>query len=474
MGKGEGTENVVAIHTGVQNDYIKGLDNLRQLVTNIALDVDKLKREFCESETNDDDKYEEYIKTCNDKFLYCNNQLRKNHVKLQVVDSEVKLVSMLNKVRDLGDKVNPDAIRTLTQFWNRLKEVVDGTKVIRQKYHELCFKRLKSSCVSYQDHGDVRLELTKTYTDAVKTYQTSITDLMKKLDQLTKSYMLELKQDQFTNTSFTNRILLTCDQKAFPLIRLVPDLTEKLLTVCRLSTQWLDKDETYVHDVSNYIREKRLQSRKKKVDLLNKKEKHQDLTDSVSEAYHLFKDNKTKLASIERELQTLTDRVNKLTDNKRYKLDEVRQKEGMVSFLDISISQTKKNYTLQLKKSRLMRQVRELDESLNEIEEELADMEKDINIKVDERLHLRQALDKNSSTYNSLKNELEKFSKIVNNLHREVGELTGSLTQLEIIQSVKTSPEKVEDFYERPSTVKLAPSLKEKILHRRRAMVHTD
>ncbi|KAK2170345.1 hypothetical protein LSH36_3g16009 [Paralvinella palmiformis] len=473
MGKGEAVENSGPVYSGIQKDYLQGLDNLRKLVTNIELDVLRLRKKFCGSATGDDDRYEEYLKTCNDKLLYCNNQLRKNHVKLEVIDGEVKLVSMLNKVRELGDRCNPEVIAALSEFWERLKDAVESAQLIKRKYLDSCFKRLKSSCVSYLGHGDIRLKLTKDYADVVKTYQATITDILNKLDQLTKGYTLEVRQDLFTDTTFTNRILIACDQKAFSLLRLVPDLTEKLWTVCRISTQWIDKDETYVHDISNYIREKRLQTRKKKFDLRNEKEKRKRLSESVKGAHHLFKDNKEKLAKIENELQSLADTVNKYVDTKKYKLNEVRHKEGMVDFLDISISQTSKNYTLQLKRSRLMREVRELEDNLKEIEQELADMEKDMNKKADERLCLQQTLDKNSVSYRTFRNDLEKLNKIVGNLQKEVEELSDSLTQMEIIQSVKTSPEKVEDFYERPATVKLAPSLKEKIQIRRKKMTDT-
>ena len=63
----------------------------------------------------------------------------------------------------------------------------------------------------------------------------------------------------------------------------------------------------------------------------------------------------------------------------------------------------------------------------------------------------------------SLKTELDHFNANVEALQQEMSELNNGLTQLEIIHNFKTSPEKVEDFYERPVSVKLAPSLKEKI-----------
>merc|ERR1712170_205071 len=114
-----------------------------------------------------------------------------------------------------------------------------------------------------------------------------------------------------------------------------------------------------MHDINNYIPEKRSQTRKKEQDLRTQKEKQGQMSKSVDEAHDSFKNSKEKLARIETELHALEDQMLTYTETKKYKAEEKKQKEGMVGFLEISISQTKKNYTLQLKRSRLMRQLRE-------------------------------------------------------------------------------------------------------------------
>ena len=72
-------------------------------------------------------------------------------------------------------------------------------------------------------------------------------------------------------------------------------------------------------------------------------------------------------------------------------------------------------------------------------------------------------VEESKTIYTSLKTELDQFNAKVKALQKEMSELNNGLTELEIIHNFKTSPEKVEDFYERPVSVKLAPSLKEKI-----------
>ena len=279
-----------------------------------------------------------------------------------------------------------------------------------------------------------------------------------------------LLQSLFTNTSFSDRILVSCDRKAFPILRVFPDLSEKLTRVCTVATQWIDKDETYVRDIGNHIRETRTQARQKENDLRTQRGKQEELRTSVDEAFRLFSTNKDKLSRIEGELRVLEEQMVQYDNAKKYKTEEKKTKEGIIGFLDISITQTKKNFTLQLKRSRLMRQLRELEESLRMIESELTSMRDEKRAKSDKRSRVEARFQQSSESYQTLKVDLDDFSKRIERLGREVDELTDSITNLEIIQSFKTCPEKVEDLYDKPAAVKLAPSLKEKIMLRKRKL----
>ena len=73
-----------------------------------------------------------------------------------------------------------------------------------------------------------------------------------------------------------------------------------------------------------------------------------------------------------------------------------------------------------------------------------------------------------SNKYVALKTDLDQFNANFEALQREMAELSDGLTELEIIHLFKTSPEKVEDFYEGPTTVKLAPSLQQRIKQKRK------
>ena len=471
MGKGGAYENSGGDRLGLNNEYLQGLDYLRTQTANIESEMDKIKREFYGSDTNDEDKYEAYIKGVNDKLLHCNNRMRKVGNSLVVIDGQMKLVGLLNKMRALPevDSSDTDAISSLTAFWENLKNSVDAIKAVLLRYRSNVFKRLKTMCVSYQENSFGKdIALTKAYTEQVSTMEGEISQVMALTERLLKSFENVVSQDCFTNTSFSDRILVSCDRKAFPILRVFPDLTEKLNRCCSVASQWIDKDETYVHDIHNHIRETRTQAKQKESDLRSQLERQNELQKTVEDAFNLFKTNKGKLGKLESELKVLEEQIGQYDSDKKYKAEEKKQKEGIVGFLEISISQTKKNYTLQLKRSRLMRQLRELEESLKVIEDELKSMQDELKEKSGKKELVSKRVEQSNDSYQTLKTDLDKFNKKIELLGEEVSELTDSLTHLESIETFKTSPEKVDDFYDKPSQVQLAPSLKEKIMAKKK------
>ena len=155
----------------------------------------------------------------------------------------------------------------------------------------------------------------------------------------------------------------------------------------------------------------------------------------------------------------------------RYKVAERRQKEGIVVFLEISIAQTRKrrSLSLQLQRSRLTRQLRELEESLRDIGHQLAAVHEEMTRKAVSMATLADKAQRSNAAYRTLRRQLDLFTANVRRLQADVLELSDSLEQLESIQTFKTSPERVDEFYEeRPHSVRLAPSLREKIRRKRR------
>lgn len=71
----------------------------------------------------------------------------------------------------------------------------------------------------------------------------------------------------------------------------------------------------------------------------------------------MLKNNREKLHKIEAELYVLEQQLNDSEHERRVRHDEMQQKESMADFLKLTLANTKRNYNLQTKRSRLVQQV---------------------------------------------------------------------------------------------------------------------
>ncbi|KAI0222113.1 hypothetical protein LSAT2_026599 [Lamellibrachia satsuma] len=155
MGSGD------AVTTGPhqQNDYLQGLEHLRGLVAGIGGDIDRVKRVYYCCEVNDEDRFERHLKDINEKLLYCNAKLRSHDVELAVVDSELRLVALLNKMRHLpAEDVDARVVKALTAFWQCQQGTLDEARAVTATFRTKVLKRLKTSCRSY-DSKNVTLKV---------------------------------------------------------------------------------------------------------------------------------------------------------------------------------------------------------------------------------------------------------------------------------------------------------------------------
>ena len=256
-------------------------------------------------------------------------------VTLEVIDSEIKIMSLLNNLRELRDDVDHDVIDSMTEFYEYLNTYLKKIQMTSIKYRNTVLKILRSSCKSYYD-SNTNLEVSLIYREEVKLFLRHIVQTLEHLDLLVKSYQNRIKQDLFSSTKFSERVLICCDQRAFPVLRLIPDVCDKLINVCQVSKQWIDKDQIYIQDIDNHIRQRRNQTRKKKQDLQEQGQVLDSKVKGVQDAYDLFKANKKELKKIEKRLRVVEKRVEQCSMSKSYKEEERRHKEGMVSWSETS------------------------------------------------------------------------------------------------------------------------------------------
>ena len=463
-------QQMTSVRAGLQRAYLEGLDFLRNKIQDSEQEVQSLQRTFycMEDEKGDSltQKQLDYLKQVNEKLLNANNELKRKNIKLQIIDSETCLVGLINKLREAME-YDKGEIKVLTEFWDNLRNTVDGFRALVDKFQNNVLNRLNQSCISYSS-DDINLEVSNRYTLDISDYITEMERELTNTRLLLKSLDSGLHQDLFTDSVFSEKLLVSCDLKAFPVLRLVPDLANKIGILCDISRKWLNRDEEYMYEVNDYIRKTRTITKKRSEDLKNQKEKQKKIEKAVKSTQILLQNNREKLQNIESELNHLEEQIAGYEHVKKSKFEEKEQKANMADFLKLTLTQTKKNYSLQIKRQKLLKQVRELEQLLIAIERELSDVQ-DKKVEKDQaKSLLTEKVENSQKSYGAASKEFNKYSDDLETLEQEVNILSGQLLQLEIIQTYKTSPETVEQIFDRPQTVKLAPSLKEKIKNRKR------
>ncbi|XP_053398697.1 golgin subfamily B member 1-like isoform X2 [Mercenaria mercenaria] len=456
------------VRAGLQRAYLEGIEFMRLKIKETEEELTQIKLGFYQCEEADDENYEKYLVQCNEQFLQANNDLRRKNVKLKVVDSEMELVSLLNQLRDKME-IDKGEIAFLSEFWENLKSTMESVKVLVNKFKTSVVDRLRGNCISY-NNGDIHLDVSARYTEEVKNYLNELEQQLDNTLKLIQSFANGIHQDLFSHTKFTEGILVACDLKAFPILRLFPDLTEKVESMCSTAFVWLDRDERYMYEIKDYIRETRTMAKKRVEDLKVQKEKMKKFEKAVKSANIMLHNNKEKLQKLESDLNQLEQTFNVYKQQMDSKCGEKSQKESMVDFLKITLSQTKKNYNLQLKRQRLLKQVESLEDFLKSLERDLSSVQTKIQEKAQQKDILAVKLETNEKSYGALKTDLESFTENLDSLEQEVNGLSGQLLQLEIIQTFKSSPENLDGVFDRPQSVKLAPSLKEKIKRKRKIL----
>ncbi|XP_071127000.1 putative leucine-rich repeat-containing protein DDB_G0290503 isoform X1 [Mytilus edulis] len=467
---GQQSQQMTSVRAGLQRAYLDGLDFLRNKIQDSEQEVQSLQQSFYSSEEAKGDnltqKQIDYLKQVNDKLLNANNELKRKNIKLEIIDSETRLVGLINKLREAME-YDKGEITMITEFWENLKNTVDGFRALVEKFQNSVLNRLNQSCISYSS-DDINLEVSNRYTLDISDYITELERELTNTRLLLKSLDSGLHQDLFKDSEFSEKLLVACDLKAFPILRLIPDLENKISNLCDISRKWLNRDEEYMYEVNDYIRKTRTITKRRSDVLKNQKEKQKKIEKSVKSTQILLQNNREKLHTIESELNQLDEQIAGYEHVKKSKHEEKEQKANMADFLKLTLTQTKKNYSLQIKRQKLLKQVRELEQLLIAIERELSDVQ-DKKVERDQaKSLLTEKVENSQKSYGAARNEFSKYSDELETLEQEVNILSGQLLQLEIIQTYKTSPENMEQIFDRPQTVKLAPSLREKIKNRKR------
>jgi DNA repair exonuclease SbcCD ATPase subunit len=325
---------MTSVRAGLQRAYLEGLDFLRNKIQDSEQEVQSLQRTFycMEDEKGDNltQKQLDYLKQVNEKLLNANNELKRKNIKLQIIDSETCLVGLINKLREAME-YDKGEITVLTEFWDNLRNTVDGFRALVDKFQNNVLNRLNQSCISYSS-DDINLEVSNRYTLDISDYITEMERELTNTRLLLKSLDSGLHQDLFTDSVFSEKLLVSCDLKAFPVLRLVPDLANKIGILCDISRKWLNRDEEYMYEVNDYIRKTRTITKRRSEDLKNQKEKQKKIEKAVKSTQILLQNNREKLQNIESELNHLEEQIAGYEHVKKSKFEEKEQKANMADF----------------------------------------------------------------------------------------------------------------------------------------------
>ncbi|XP_074651192.1 uncharacterized protein LOC141905961 [Tubulanus polymorphus] len=479
-----------------ETDYTKALNNLRKIISDIEADIYRLKTHFYmvgeesmlttvwvetdkspysaigSDDTNDQPVYKEreYLKTVSDQFIKCSDILLVNSVEPELINSESKILTMLNNLRMCQGDPKPDqkSLAFITEFWENLKNSLDEANSLKNKFKTRVFRRLKRGCLSGSlDESSV--ELSEKYREETFKFMGDLSTEIMEVQILIKSFNHGIKANLFRqNDVKLDGLMNGCEWDCFPVVRIFPEVVSKLECMCAISRDWVNRDQTYVNEINLHIAEVRSLSLKKAENLRHQRSTKIKTADALKTAQASCEANKNKLRKMETDLVVLEQQLLIFQREKHNKSVELQQKESMADFLKISISQLKRNYSLQSKRSKILNQLRYLDNQLTDVGKQFSNAEKNYNTKESERQRLLEISAESENSYAQLKAELDGLTSDVNSLETEFSELHGTLEKLEAVHNVKTSPEIVEDFYEEKSPVQLAQSLQNAIINKRR------
>lgn len=128
--------------------------------------------------------------------------------------------------------------------------------------------------------------------------------------------------------------------------------------MCDTARRWLARDEQFMHEINEFMRETRTATRKREQVLHLEKTKQKKVQKNVKVARAILLSNQHKLRLIDMELQELEQKLGMSRDEQRARLVQINQKENMMDFLKVTLQQTKKNCRLQTKRAKLHKQVR--------------------------------------------------------------------------------------------------------------------
>ena len=141
----------------------------------------------------------------------------------------------------------------------------------------------------------------------------------------------------------------------------------------------------------------------------------------------------------------------------------------MTDFLLAGIpTKSRARHALQLRQMRMLKQLSELHQVLGTLESELGRIERLIESKSTEVESLQRKRQESTHEYATCRQQFAEFTQRIAALEEQLATLQDDLFKVETIRDFKTSPDVTDEFYDRPTSIKLSLSLQRRLVQRRR------
>lgn len=118
---------------GLQWVYLDGLEFICNKILDIEIEVIKMRLLFYSCNEMDEDSFLQYLKECNDYFLMVNNEFWRKNIKLEVIDSEMRIVILLNYLCEVVE-FDKGEIVFIIGFWENIKDMVELFYLLVDKF----------------------------------------------------------------------------------------------------------------------------------------------------------------------------------------------------------------------------------------------------------------------------------------------------------------------------------------------------
>lgn len=237
------------------------------------------------------------------------------------------------------------------------KSLVFSCQVLLDKFSSTVLHRISSTYTNSQI-SQLQVPVCQTYTSDIEQFSRDLETQLTNTSLLLKNYGRLVDIDLIDNDGFHDRLMVCCDLKAFPILGFVSDISGRIILMCDTARRWLARDEQFMHEINEFMRETRTAARKREQVLHLEKTKQKKVQKNVKVARAILLSNQHKLRLIDMELQELEQKLGMSRDEQRARLVQINQKENMMDFLKVTLQQTKKNCRLQTKRAKLHKQVR--------------------------------------------------------------------------------------------------------------------